>query len=347
MQQSGTLGGLIAAAQFQLRWFDLGRRVQPVSAATAEAFEAGREPWPYPYLRHAWAGLVLLPPEGGEPVIWFLRLPLDEQGKLQLPVRDAFLHLLLEKIGRGEISELGENLHGALTESGIAFTPAPERQASFHARVAQLLQRPASSHFDAVLAYCRAPQSQRWDQLAVQGIADLAARWQEHRELLQQQLGQLAPPVVIGLCQCLESEAIDRPLAQRIIDRADAALDEEPTDFALVAATVRGLSHASAAKLRKSFLQRLLQGPAACNGEVIAAIGSRCTADLEAPEIAASWLAALAAHQNQETFNLLLSDLMFLPAVRSALLNALRDPSRPEALARAFGVFLHGPAATH
>ncbi|WP_346839121.1 DUF3549 family protein [Microbulbifer sp. SAOS-129_SWC] len=343
MQDSGSLAGLIAAADFNLHWFDLGRRVQSVASADATAFEAGRAPWPHPYLRQAWTGLLLEPRAGGEPVVWFLRLPLDEQGKLQLAVRDAFVHLLIDKLGHGDGAELGERLHSALQESGIAYTPAPERQATFHARVAQLLQRPPSEHFDAVLEYCRAPQSHRWDQLAVQGIADLAVRWKEHQSLLCDTLEQLAPPVFIGLCQCLESEAIDAELAGRIIDRADAA----PGDSAITAAAVRGLSLAPAAELRRRFLTRLLQGEAASNSEVIAAIGSRCSSDLEHGDIAAAWLAAMAEHQSQDTFNLLLSDLMFLPAVRAALLDALRDPARPEILARAFGHFLHGPNPPH
>ena len=347
MQQSGTLGGLIAAAQFKQRWFDLGRRVQSVPRSAVEAFEAGQAPWPHPYLRHAWTGLVLLPPENGEPVVWFLRLPLDEQGKLQLPVRDAFLHLLIEKLGQGEQEDLGAQLHSALEESGIAFSPAPERQASFHAKVAQLLKRPASEYYEGVLAYCQAPQSHRWDQLGVQGIADLAAHWESQRDLLLGKLDELAPPVFVGLCQSLENEAIDHRLAQRIVECAGGALRADPVDFAMVAAAVRGISHSPADGLRRSFLLELLQGPAARNGEVIAAIGSRCAQDLAHEDLAASWLAALAAHQSQESFNLLLSDLMFLAPVRGALLAALRDPSRPEALASAFGTFLHGPAPTH
>ncbi|MFC6634883.1 DUF3549 family protein [Microbulbifer taiwanensis] len=347
MSESGTLSALIGEANFRLRWFDLGRRLRPVPRSTVEAFEEGRAPWPFPYLRHAWAGLLLWPEEGGEPVVWFLRLPLDEQGKLQLPIRDAFLRLIEQKLRQGDPSESASQLHTALEESGLLFSPATEGQACFHARAALLLQRPASAHYASALAYLREPQSQRWDQLAIQGIADLAAHWEEERELLLQRIPDLAPPVFISLSQCLENEAIDHRLAGAIIARADSELRSESADFTLIGAAVRGVSHSAARGLRLQFLQRILQAPAGHNGEVLAAIGSRCAYDLESAELAAPWLAALAQNQGQDTFNLLLIDLMFLPQVRASLLSALRDPARPEVLAKAFGNFLRGPEEPH
>ncbi|SEA33269.1 DUF3549 family protein [Microbulbifer marinus] len=350
MSDSGTLSALIGEAKFKLRWFDLGRRLQPVSRTAAEAFEAGQAPWPYPYLRQAWVALLLWPEEGGEPVVWFLRLPLDEQGKLQLQARDAFLRLLTQKLqqnGKAPSESAAQQLHGALEQSGLLFTPAPERQASFHARAALLLKRPASSHYAATLSYFHEPQSSRWDQLAIQGIADLAARWDGEQKVILQAIPSLAPPVFISLCQCLENEAVDHQLADGIIRRAQIELHGESPDLAIIAAAVRGISHSPARGMRLEFLTQVLNASAGANGEILAAIGSRCAYDLEHEALARAWLGALAQHQNQSTFNLLMSDLMFLPQVRSSLLNALRDPARPEALARAFGEFLHGPKPTH
>ncbi len=347
MSESTTLSALITEAQFKLRWFDLGRRLQSVPRATAEAFEEGRAAWPHPYLRQAWSGLLLWPEEGGEPAVWFLRLPLDEQGKLQLPARDALLRLIAQKLSQGDPADSASQLHAALEESGLLFTPAADRQASFHARAALLLGRPPSAHYAAVQTYLQEPESHRWDQLGIQGIADLATRWKGERELLLRQLSRLAPPVFIGLCQCLENEAVDHQLAEKIIGCAEAAMARDPADQAVVAAAVRGISLSPARGLRQAFLKRLLQTSAGGNGEVLAAIGSRCADDLENAEIAAPWLATLAESQDQDAFNLLLTDLLFLPTVRAALLSVLRDPERPEALGRAFGNFLHGPGPTH
>ncbi|MFI2811624.1 MULTISPECIES: DUF3549 family protein [Microbulbifer] len=343
----GTLSDLISQARFKLRWFDLGRRVRSVPRSAADAFEAGDAPWPHPYLREAWVGLLLWPEEGGEPAVWFLRLPLDEQGKLQFAARDNFLALLNRKLVAGDGSDAGEQLGSALSESGLVYSPPPERQATFHAHAARLLRRAPSAHYENVLAYLRAPDSGTWGHLGLQGIADVSARWEEHRQLIDEALPQIAAPVFVSLCQCLESEAIDHRLAAAIIRRADAELQQQQPEAAILAAAVRGISFSPARGLRHEFLQRLLHSDRARAGETLAAMGSRCPEDLQEPALAALWLTALAESQKQETFNLLLADLMFLPATRTALLDALRSPERPEALARAFGVFLHGPQPTH
>ncbi|GAA5525004.1 hypothetical protein Maes01_01564 [Microbulbifer aestuariivivens] len=367
MSTAATLSALIAEADFNLRWFDLGRRLRPVSRAEAEAFESGAAPWPHPYLRHAWTGLLLWPKEGGEPIVWFLRLPLDEQGKLQLPVRDGFLRRLDEALrasGNGQprcggqsqrVQPSAEALDQALQTSGLLYEPAPERQATFHARSSLLLKRPASSHYTRALAYLENPQDMAWEQLALQGIADLAARWQEHRDLLERRMNDLAPPVFISLCQCLESETIDHRIAGAIAARGRRAIAgnlaaetaEETGNHAEVTAAIRGLSHSVAQGLRRQFLNEVLQSAAATDGEVLAAIGSRCADELEDSALTSAWLASLAKSQSQSTFNLLLTDLMYLAPVRTSILTAVRDPQRPESVAGAFGKFLHGGDPVH
>ena len=344
-----TLNQLISAANFRLHWFDLGRRVRAIAPETAAAFEAGETPWPHPYLRHAWCGLLLSPKAGesdGAPVVWFLRLPLDEQGKLLLPIRDRFLrqlHAALTPIvgAAGNNADSSSRLQRALDESGLIYTPPDDRRAVFHAKAAQLLKHPASSHYAAAKSFAEDPKALPWQQLALQGIADLAVRWPESKRAFIRNLAEYPAPFLISLCQCLESETIDRELAQALTRRAGAILHSEtPADQALVTAVVRGISHCDESEERRQFLLDLLQSSAAGNGEVIAAVGSRCCDDLLIPEIAQLWIQQLSEHQPQETFNLLLTDLLFLPQIRTVLLDILRNPERPESVARAFGEFL-------
>ncbi|QFT53846.1 DUF3549 family protein [Microbulbifer sp. THAF38] len=367
MSESGTLSALIEEADFKLRWFDLGRRLQPVTKSTAEAFEAGQKAWPYPYLRQAWSGLLLQPAEGGEPAVWFLRFPLDEQGKLQLQARDGLLRALAQELEQAPASESAVQLDQLLQQSGLLFTPSNERQAAFHAYTAKLLKQTPSTHYAAVLDYFSDPQSSRWDNLGLQGIADLATRWEPQKELLLRQIPHIAAPVFINLCHCLENEAIDHQLVEVIAIRARESLNidtQDTPDFTLIAAAVRGISNSPALGLRHSLLKELLEAlqlqpsssdirstsvpPISVKSvELLAAIGSRCPLDLEDQPLAQLWLNALAQSNNQSTFNLLLSDLMFLPQVRASLLSTLRDPARDETLAQAFGNFLHGPKPIH
>ncbi|GAB2901202.1 DUF3549 family protein [Microbulbifer echini] len=354
MSESGTLSALIQEADFKLHWFDMGRRLQPVSKSTAEAFEAGQQVWPHPYLRQAWCGLLLQPAEGGEPIVWFLRFPLDEQGKLQLSARDNLLRALAQELKQGSASESAAQLDQLLQQSGLLFTPSTERQATFHAHTGLLLKREPSAHYAATLGYLHNPQESRWDNLALQGIADLAVHWKNNKALLLRQLPHIAAPVLINLCHCLENESIDHQLAEAIAMCARASLHSDIPDYTIIAAAVRGISHSPAQGLRRTLLQELLQQqtqqrPESTSPpiELLAAIGSRCPQDLQEQELAKLWLNTLAHSNNQSTFNLLLSDLMFLPLVRASLLGVLRNPAREEALAQAFGNFLHGPKPTH
>ncbi|WP_226662720.1 DUF3549 family protein [Microbulbifer aggregans] len=343
-----TISELINSAEFNVRWFDLGRRVRLLPGSAAESFEAGASPWPSPYLRQAWCGLLLWPraEENAEPVVWFLRLPLDEQGKLLLPIRDRFLRDLTKALAPQHSKphnghDPAKRLQEALEGSELIYTPPADRRAVFHAKAAKVLQRAPTDHFIAAATYAKDPTSTPWESLALQGIADLAVRWKEQRKNLELQMANYAEPVFNALCQCLESEAIDHHLTTTIIDRASSEFAAEKPDFALLTAAIRGISQSSATGMRQDFLLRLLESPLGTNGELLAAIGSRCCDDLKETEIAHLWLANLSASQPQETFNLLLTDMLFLPEIRNILLDLLRNPERPEAVARAFGNFLH------
>ncbi|WP_406829097.1 DUF3549 family protein [Microbulbifer sp. ARAS458-1] len=347
---ANTLTDLITDADFDLRWFDLGRRVRPVSRKSAQEFENGAAPWPHPYLRHAWCGLLLTPREtdkesAAEPAVWFLRLPLDEQGKLLLPIRDRFLRELQQALipQQQGAPAPAKALQQALEHSGLMFTPAADKRAVFHAQAAKLLGRPASDHYPAARAYAKDPAAFPWEQLALQGLADLAVRWGKEQDNLAVNLPRFAAPALISLCQCLESEAIDHQLTGPLITRARQSLESASPDFTLVIAVIRGVSHSTAAGMRRQFLTWLLeQDPAgaATQPEVLAAIGSRCSDDLMEPGLAKSWLERLSASQPQETFNLLLTDLLFLPQLRNVLLGVLRHPQRQESVAVSFGRFL-------
>ena len=75
--------------------YDIGRRIGALSRDAFLAFEHAREPYPRPWQRQAWIGLVQNAGDGDEPVIWFLRLHLDEQGLLVQAERDYLFDRLL------------------------------------------------------------------------------------------------------------------------------------------------------------------------------------------------------------------------------------------------------------
>ncbi|KGK42456.1 hypothetical protein LH51_07160 [Nitrincola sp. A-D6] len=77
--------------------FDMGRRISKLPIETFTRVEQNQVPYPLPFLHHAWVGLLLWNPSAKDQnLIWFLKLPLDEQGFLIQAARDDIVNRLLQ-----------------------------------------------------------------------------------------------------------------------------------------------------------------------------------------------------------------------------------------------------------
>jgi hypothetical protein len=341
-----SIGQLLDQMGVTTRVFDLGRHIQEISTTTFAQFEAQSIAYPAPYLHHAWLGLLFWDPETAElPLLWFIKLPLDEQGKLVLAERDLFLQQLMVALGANiAASKQGEQLAAVLEGNPYVFTPSPERQAAIHARVNLLLNNPPSNFYEPACAYLKSDLSQ-WQTLGLQGLADIAVRWQQHQTDLIRILPALPAPALIGLCQCLENEAISgalgKALHNRLLREIQSPHDEQ--DTSLVAALIRGLSQCQALQLRHKTLLQVLHAPAGQQIEVLAAIATRCSMDLCDLTLSLPFLEALCL-QGQNSFNRVLADLLFCAPLRPHLLAAFRQPQRSELLAASIGGLLNPEA---
>lgn len=342
-----SIGQLLDQMGVITRVFDLGRHIQEISTTTFARFEAQEIPYPAPYLHHAWLGLLFWDPETPEiPLLWFIKLPLDEQGKLVLAERDLFLQQLLVALGANiAASKQGEQLAAVLEGNPYVFTPSPERQAAIHARVNKLLGKMPSDFYAPACAYLKSDLSQ-WQSLGLQGLADIAVRWPEHQAELLRIIPALPAPALIGLCQCLENESINGALGKSLHTRLMAEIGAvgEEQNIGLIAALIRGLSQCQALELRQKTLLQVLHSSAGQQIEVLAAIGTRCSMDLCNVTLALPFLEAL-CQQGQLVFNRVLADLLFCAPLRPHLLEAFRQPQRSELLATTIGGLLHPQSA--
>lgn len=343
-----SIGQLLDQMGVVTRVFDLGRHVQELSTTTFARFEAQDIAYPAPYLHHAWLGLLFWDPDTPEvPLLWFIKLPLDEQGKLVLAERDLFLQQLLVALGANiAASKQGEQLAAVLEGNPYVFTPSPERQAAIHARVNKLLGKTPSDFYAPACAYLHSDLSQ-WQNLGLQGLADIAVRWAEHQPALLRTIPLMPAPALIGLCQCLENEAINGALGKALHNRllAEIEMAEEEQNIGLIAALIRGLSQCQALELRHKTLLQVLHASAGQHIEVLAAIATRCAMDLCNLSLALPFLEAL-CQQDQAVFNRVLADLLFWAPLRPQLLEAFRQPQRSERLATAIGGLL-SPQPAH
>ena len=84
--------------------YNMGRLIQAIDQQTLIDFEQNNTAWQTPFLQQAWLAIVFWPERAqtSEPVnnhyVWFLKLPLDEQAKLNLAARDDFLCRLFDAL---------------------------------------------------------------------------------------------------------------------------------------------------------------------------------------------------------------------------------------------------------
>jgi hypothetical protein len=341
--QVSTLFEFLEAGGLAPRFYDMSRRIIPLSRETFLNFERTAIPYPQPLQQQAWLALVLQTSE--DPVIWFLRFPLDEQGKLLQASRDDFMFQLMERLGNS--ASPGEQqrpqIESALEQSPYAFQPKQERLAAFHARLTVDLEQPPSRYYSHAKRYFSGELGwDQWSFIGYQGIADIAARHAEegNDQRLTDAIPHLPATPLEALCHQLENQGCPPSLALALLNRARATLESETTDPQVISAALRGISFSVAKDHRRSLLQEVLNHPIAQRSDILAAIAGRLWSDLEDADLRGQFLERLAGNdQGQAFFDQLLADLLFLAECRPGLLESLRNPHRSERLSQAIGAF--------
>ncbi|WP_157730014.1 DUF3549 family protein [Bacterioplanes sanyensis] len=329
-----TISELVATSGAQMRIFDMGRRVSKVNKALFAEFEQLARPYPTPYLRHAWLGILSWhPKQPGQHSIWFLKLPLDEQNILQPGPRDAFLQHWLR------VAAAPEQDHG---EAPCAYKPDGNRMAYFHALAAKVLDQPGSQYYATARGYLSGDSGwDNWQGVGLQGLAEVVARLEEegNQVLVRDAMAHMpAVPrnVVLGF---LENVNVGHELTVAINDRL-ATVVAEQASAADLAAFARGLSQSTNVEQRRALLLAILAHPMAADMEVMASVSSRCWQDLEG-DLLLQYLERLAETDQQgQAFMPLVSDLMTLPGKREHIMAAFRHPKRTERLSQAIGDLL-------
>lgn len=346
MTEATSLFEFLEAAGAQLRIYDMGRRVSEIPRDTFLRFESTEIPYPQPLKGQAWFGISMLDQEkSAEPVIWFLRLPLDEQGKLVLAVRDYFLSRLMEVAILQQGKKRKEKaIEDAFKDNPHIFKPREDRMAVFHAKLTRDLGRAASRYYEHAQQYFSGAIGwDQWEFVGLQGIADLAARWQQSDNLrvLTAAIHQLPQQPLIALCHCLENEPIPLPLSDELLHKLDTELAKSSPRLALVTALLRGLSDSVSQQHRRGMIERVLASHLGHHIEVLAAISGRAWEELELPDLTSRYLEALArCDEGQAAFNECLRDLLAIPGLREPVLSAIRNPARSDRLAEAFASML-------
>ncbi len=330
-----TLTELFRQAGAALRVYDLGRRLRRLSNDEFERIEQQQTPYPSPYMHQAYIALMLWNPGNTEQnAVWFLKLPLDEQGFMITAVRDDLLNRLVANV---QASVDGVPTEDSLKDNPFAFKPSDEKMAVFHARAAKDAGQPASIHFEAVEQYLSG-QSDDWQNLNLQGLADYVLRMANTplETRLADKLSSLPEGFNAQLLGMLEHTNIGEALTQKLSQTLDKELAQKAPNPLKLALLLRALSSASSAELSQKSVEKVLNSNGRNNIEVLTAIATRCEESLMSPVILTQFLESLAnSDAGQQGFSRILAELMFLPVHRVLIVQALRQPSLSNKLKQA------------
>ncbi len=318
------------------RFFSLGRRITEIPHERFTAFENAAEPWSQPFQQAAWLGILFDDTQAGEPHLWFLRFPLDEQGLLVQAARDEFLRRIIDSAGQPD--NAADPSTDPLGDNPFGFKPNEAQMANLHARIAHSQGQSPSPQYAHTLEYFSGKQGfEQWQFVGLQGIADLAIRHDEHAGLLTQAIPQLPTEPFNVLCGCLENEALGDTLIDAIAQRLHTELGTP--DPVLIATALRGLSNGAQREKVIAAMQVALHSELGKHPEILAAIAGRAWETLYDNDLRTHFLRRL-AESGQRAFDSILADLLFLPVLRNLLLADIRDHQQPQEVQQAIATFI-------
>ncbi|MBV0933143.1 DUF3549 family protein [Marinobacterium weihaiense] len=332
-----SLTELLRATGAALRIFDMGRRISKLPLERFRRIEDSQLPYPTPFQHQAWlAVLIWNPKQRDENAVWFLRLPLDEQGLVAPAARDDLVKRLIQNVIN---SRSGQPDEDALKDNPYSFTPEQSRMAAFHALAAREMKAPASPHYERAQAWFKGQLGlDEWPSLAYQGLADVIMRLDQegNEQALCERLPDMPAAVLETLCPLLEHQQPSGRLHQALLELLHPALTEDNGNR--VAALCRALSNGPDELAKQQWVSEVLASKHATQAEVITVIATRCESALLEPRVLSRFLEQLARGEAGQTgFSRILAELMFMPVHRALLLQAFRNPERSEALSQAIG----------
>ncbi len=338
-----TLSEFLHHSGAKYRIFDMGRQVVKLIPDEFVEFEWAREPYPYPFKKSALFAVVFWNPKHADNrYVWFLKLPLDEQGLLIQAARDEFLVMLLERVGECMLAaDGGAAIDSALKDSPYTFKPREDRMAAFNSQVTKNLGLKASRYFDDALAYFSGKKPlDTWPSLGMQGVADVAARIDDIDETFDfiGHVSKLPVEPFIMISHFLENSQPVIGIVEVYAQRVHMELQEKEPDIAQICACLRAISNSPARGLVDQVVKQVLQNSCSKNVEVLATISGRIWRILEQPLLCKLFIEQLANNDaGQAAFSQLLADVMFMPGMRPHIMKVLRSPDRSDVLSKAVG----------
>ncbi|MCK5817946.1 MAG: DUF3549 family protein, partial [Psychromonas sp.] len=220
--QTNTLSDFLDASQCQFRVYELGRKVTKISNSEFRKIDANKAPYPYPIQKQAFFAIVFwqTQQQGKDHFIWFLKMPIDEQGFLKITAQTSFIKMVIEAMGDDLTSDMSKKLQERLASNPYVFKPSTEKLAVFNSKINAAFIRPASTFYPAAQHYFSGNADWNdWKNLGFQGIADIASRLDRdnNQAHLINAIPKLPEDALRSLAVCLEHSTDINPKLTMLI----------------------------------------------------------------------------------------------------------------------------------
>ena len=336
-----TLTDFLEQSQCQFRIYDLGRKVTKISNSDFKKIEHNDSPYPFPIQQQAFIAITFwqLNNQQQEHFIWFIKMPIDEQGYMKIGAQTSFIKMVVEAMGKNLTADISKEQQNAFANNPFIFKPSTEKLAIFNAAINCSFIRPASSFYPSALSYFSGETTwNEWQNLGIQGIADLTARlnYDNNQQNIINALPYLPSQPLQSLALCLENQTqINTELATAIAKQANVELQKNNLDNAIL--LLRALSSAPAIGISKKLLEQQFSSDLIYNTHWYISIAGRLWHLLEDETLLNRFFETLANH-HPEIFSELFIDLVAIPSLREKVLKQLRLTARSPALSEAIGM---------
>jgi hypothetical protein len=332
MSQINTISEFLLQAGTDYRVFDMARGIRQHTSQGFLEIENSTVPAPFPRQQHAWFGILFFNKKlSDERYIWFVKLPVDEQGLVIGAARQQFLQIVVDALG--QTLDKQKQTNNQLPENPFTFVPNQQQLADFNSICRVELALPPSAHFDIAKKYITHPDKHDWRDVPLQGIADYTASLENdnNKPLLLTQFSKLAPDMQYALCASLENHQIDQDISQILIDWCR----QDEQDEQRLSSGLRALCQSQACSEVSSLISSMLASNSE-NSAVLMLIAARHWQHLKEPSTLERYVEQLATNK-EDLFISLYPDLVQIPDLRETMLGVLRWPKKSPQLTQAIG----------
>lgn len=325
-----SLSEFLLQAHTQHLVFDMGRGLKPITNQLFFEWESQQSPCLYPRQDHAWFCITFWNEKlSSERYIWFIKLPLDENGLMMQAARDQFLEIIVQALGKG--LEHTQDEKAQLPENPFIFTPNQQQMADCNAHIKKHLGLNAPEN-KAIYHYLSAPNVQEWENLKLQDIASFVCNSNQVQQATMATNIDIYPHAVAS-CLLASFEAIDLSSELLIAIIKLHKRDES----ALKALCLRSMSF-KLTPLCVDYLSQFITLDKQVDMESLVVISGRYWTLLRDTHLLLAYADKVArADKDYRFFRAVFSDLVKIPEIRQNMLSLLRNTDRSEQVAAAIG----------